>query len=109
MLEGCVPWPDELAERYRASGLWEGLSVFEMVERTAAREPDRIALVHDSRRVSYAGLVAMATRLAVGFADLGVRPLDRVVVQLPNGLDFVFVYLALCRLGAIPVMALRAH
>jgi 2,3-dihydroxybenzoate-AMP ligase len=30
-------------------------------------------------------------------------------MQLPNGLDFVFVYLALCRVGAIPVMALRAH
>jgi 2,3-dihydroxybenzoate-AMP ligase len=109
MLDGCVPWPDELAARYRAAGLWEGVTIFEMVERSAARAPEAIAVVHGERRISYAALVATAERLGAGFWALGVRPLDRVVVQLPNGLDFVFVYLALVRIGAIPVMALRAH
>jgi 2,3-dihydroxybenzoate-AMP ligase len=32
-----------------------------------------------------------------------------VVVQLPNVPEFVYTYLALVRIGAIPVMALRAH
>ena len=109
MLEGCVPWPEALAARYRADGVWEGLTIFEMVERTAARVPSKTAVVHDGRRVSYAELVANSARLAEGLFGLGLRPLDRVVMQLPNGLDFVFVYLALCRIGAIPVMALRAH
>jgi 2,3-dihydroxybenzoate-AMP ligase len=109
MLEGCVPWPEALAARYRAEGLWEGLTIFEMVERTAASVPDKTAVVHDARRVSYAELIATSGRLADGLYRLGIRPLDRVVMQLPNGLDFVYVYLALCRVGAIPVMALRAH
>ncbi|MEP7056947.1 MAG: AMP-binding protein [Caldimonas sp.] len=109
MLDGCVPWPEDLAARYRDAGLWEGLTIFEMVERTAARMPEKIAVVHQASRVSYAALVANSSRLADGFFALGIRPLDRIVVQLPNGLDFVYVYLALARLGAIPVMALRAH
>ena len=109
MLEGCVPWPQALAARYRADGVWEGLTIFEMVERTARRLPDKTAVVHDAHRISYAELIATSTRLADGLYRLGIRPLDRVVTQLPNGLDFVFVYLALCRVGAIPVMALRAH
>ena len=109
MLEGCVPWPQALAARYRAEGVWEGFTIFEMVERTAARVPDKTAVVHDARRISYAELVATSARLASGLHRLGIRPLDRIVMQLPNGLDFVFFYLALCRLGAIPVMALRAH
>jgi 2,3-dihydroxybenzoate-AMP ligase len=109
MLEGCVPWPEALAARYRADGVWEGLTIFEMVERTARRLPDKTAVVHDAHRISYAELIATSTRLADGLYRLGIRPLDRVVMQLPNGLDFVFVYLALCRVGAIPVMALRAH
>ena len=109
MLEGCVPWPESLAARYRADGVWEGLTIFEMVERTAARVPDKTAVVHDGRHVSYAELIAKSARLADGLFRLGIRPLDRVVMQLPNGLEFVFVYLALCRIGAIPVMALRAH
>jgi len=109
MLEGCVPWPESLAARYRAEGVWEGLTIFEMVERTATRVPEKTAVVHDGRRVSYAELVAKSARLADGLFRLGIQPLDRVVMQLPNGLEFVFVYLALCRIGAIPVMALRAH
>ena len=109
MLEGCIPWPEDLAARYRAAGLWEGLTIFEMVARTAAGVPEKTAVVHEKRRVSYAELVATADRLGAAFWELGIRPLDRVVVQLPNGLDFVFVYLALTRIGAIPVMALRAH
>jgi 2,3-dihydroxybenzoate-AMP ligase len=109
MLEGCVPWPEALAARYRADGVWEGLTIFEMVERTARRLPDKTAVVHDAHRISYAELIATSARLADGLYRLGIRPLDRVVMQLPNGLDFVFVYLALCRVGAIPVMALRAH
>ena len=109
MLDGCVPWPADLAARYRAAGLWEGLTIFEMVERTAAGAPEKIAVVHEDRRISYAELVSTAAHLGAAFWRLGIRRLDRVVVQLPNGLDFVYVYLALTRIGAIPVMALRAH
>jgi 2,3-dihydroxybenzoate-AMP ligase len=109
MLEGAVPWPEELAARYRATGLWQGITIFEMVERTAAAAPDKTAVVFGEKRLSYAELIASATELAARLHALGIRPLDRVVVQLPNGLDFVRIYLALCRFGAIPVMALRAH
>ena len=109
MLHGCVPWPEDLAAQYRASGVWEGLTVFERVARSAASRPDHVAVVHAGRRVAYAQLVETAERLAANLHGLGLRALDRVVVQLPNGLDFVLVYLALCRIGAVPVMALRAH
>ena len=48
-------------------------------------------------------------RLACGFLESGIRPQDRVVVQLPNVPAFVYTYFALTRIGAIPVTALRAH
>jgi 2,3-dihydroxybenzoate-AMP ligase len=108
-LAGFVPWPDALAQRYRALGLWQGRTLFETVAAAAARTPRKTAVVHAGTRVDYATLVADSERLAAGLYDLGLRALDRVVVQLPNGLDFVRTYLALCRIGAIPVMALRAH
>jgi 2,3-dihydroxybenzoate-AMP ligase len=108
-LAGFVPWPDELAQRYRALGLWEGRTVFETLVATAARTPRKTAVVHAGTRVDYATLADESERLAAGLYQIGLRALDRVVVQLPNGLDFVRTYLALCRIGAIPVMALRAH
>ena len=109
MLDGCTPWPEELARRYRARGLWEGATIAGVFARTAARRPGHTALVHGGERISYAALERTANRLACGFLEAGVRPLDRVVVQLPNTPAFVTTYFALVRIGAIPVTALRAH
>lgn len=80
-----------------------------MVARTAARVPHRTAVVAGDHRIDYASLVAEVDTLAGALLASGLRPGDRVVVQLPNIVEFVVVYLALNRIGAIPVMALRAH
>ena len=109
MLQGCVPWPEKIVRRYTDGGLWEGLTVAEMVERTARRQPQKVAVVHGETRTTYDDLVRSAKRLARGLPELGLQPQDRVVVQLPNGLEFVSLYLALNYIGVIPVMALRAH
>jgi 2,3-dihydroxybenzoate-AMP ligase len=109
MLDGCTPWPADLARRYRTRGLWEGVTIAGMLARTAARRPAHPALVHGNERISYAALERTVARLACGFLESGIRPLDRVVLQLPNTPTFVYAYLALVRLGAIPVTALRAH
>ena len=109
MLKGCVPWPAEFARRYVEAGLWEGITVAEMVERTARRLPQKVAIVHGNERIAYEELIRSAKRLAIGLLRLGLKPQDRAVVQLPNRPEFVSLYLALNYIGVIPVMALRAH
>ncbi|SEA88528.1 (2,3-dihydroxybenzoyl)adenylate synthase [Variovorax sp. YR216] len=109
MLEGCVPWPAEAADKFRKLGLWEDITVAEMVDRTMRTMPDKTAVVFDDQRISYADLVRSSQRFALALLDLGLKPRDRVVMQLPNVPEFVVTYLALNRIGAIPVMALRAH
>lgn len=109
MLQGFVGWPEEAAQRYRAAGLWEGLTVAEMVARTARRRPNKVAVVYGERRITYEELIAQSRRLALGLLELGLEPLDRAVMQLPNLPEFVTTYLALNWIGVIPVMALRAH
>ncbi|MEO7246218.1 MAG: AMP-binding protein [Rubrivivax sp.] len=109
MLSGTVDWPPERAQRYRAEGWWDGTTLFDLLARAARRDPDKIALVAGERRIRYAELERDAARLAAQLLDIGIRPLDRVVMQLPNVPEFVVVYFALARIGAIPVMALRAH
>ena len=104
-----TPWPADLAARYREAGLWEGIGVAAMVARTAARFPGKTAVVAADRRLTYAALIEEVDTLAAAFLARGLRPGDRVVVQLPNIVEFVVVYLALNRINAIPVMALRAH
>jgi 2,3-dihydroxybenzoate-AMP ligase len=109
MLEGFVGWPEEAAQRYRDAGLWEGLTVAEMVARTARRQPGKVAVVYGDRRITYEELISESRRLALGLLELGLMPLDRAVMQLPNIPEFVTTYLALNWIGVIPVMALRAH
>jgi len=109
MLEGCVQWPASLADHYRARGWWEGITIPQLLERSAARLPAKTALVYGDRRLSYAELVAAYRRLACRFLAEGIQPGDRVLMQLPNGPEFVLAYFALTRIGAIPVTALRAH
>ena len=55
-LAGFVAWPDALAARYRALGLWEGRSVFETLAASAARAPRKTAVVHAGARLDYATL-----------------------------------------------------
>ena len=109
MLQGCVPWPDEFGDRYRREGLWDGSTLFDVLGRAAARWPHKPALVEGRRRLSYAALEHDALHLAARLRRLGLAPCDRVVMQLPNVIEFAVMYFALVRIGAIPVMALRAH
>ena len=109
MLDGCTPWPDDIAEKYRALGYWQGMTLADLLAQAVRRAPDRVAVVHGAERITYQALGDAADRLACGLLDAGIRPLDRVVVQLPNVPEFIYTYFALVRIGAIPVMALRAH
>ena len=109
MLAGCTPWPAAFASRYRARGWWQGITLWDMVAATIRRVPAHTALVAGDQRFTYAELGAAVEARAHGLVAAGIAPLERVVLQLPNGADFVFTYLALVRIGAIPVMALRAH
>jgi 2,3-dihydroxybenzoate-AMP ligase len=109
MLQGCATWPEESARRYRLQGYWADITLYDMLLRSVAAAPDRIALVQDKRRLTYAELRIAIDRLAGCLIDLGFRPLDRVVFQLPNSIDFVIALFALLRIGVIPVLALPAH
>ena len=78
-------------------------------DRYFAAHGERVALIAGAERITYAELRSRVLRLSLHLLDLGVRPLDRVLVQLPNVPEFVYLYFALERTGAIPIMALPSH
>ena len=107
--DGYVPFPEEFADAYRRAGYWEGRPLGELLRDAATRWPNRPALLHETGSISYEELDAEADRYAHGLLALGIRPGDRVVVQLPNVREFVLVLFGLLRAGAIPIMTLPAH
>lgn len=108
-LDGCTAWPAEEAERYRRKRYWQGRTLGELVDEWAARYGDREAIVAGEERVSYRELARRVNCLARSLLGLGLRPPERVLVQLPNVPEFIYLYYACAKVGLIPVMALPAH
>ncbi len=109
MLEGVVRFPPEFAARYRAKGYWENRSLRETFDGVFSKYAERLAVIDRDRYVTYAQINERATRLALNLLDEGLKPLDRIVIQLPNVAEFVYLYFALQKIGCIPIMALPTH
>jgi benzoate-CoA ligase family protein len=71
--------------------------------RLAAGEGERLALTGAAGEVSYAALYDQVCRVASGLRSLGLQPEQRLLMLMADSPDFVTVYLAAMRIGAIPV------
>jgi 2,3-dihydroxybenzoate-AMP ligase len=109
MLEGVVGFPPEFARRYRERGYWADKSLAEEFKVVFERYADRVALIDRERSITYAELDRLSSNLALNLLALGLNPLDRVVVQLPNVAEFVILYFGLQKIGCIPIAALPSH
>lgn len=71
--------------------------------RTLADKPALRVVPDDSpaETVTYAALEAVVQQTQAFLLGLGVKPGDRVALQLPKGLPFIYLHLATLRLGAI--------
>ncbi|WP_310628431.1 AMP-binding protein [Limnohabitans sp.] len=109
MLNGFVPFPPALAQQYREKGYWKDQSLAQEFDTVFHKFADRVALVDGDQQFTYAELDRLTTNLALNLLELGLKPLDRVVPTLPNVHEFVVLYFALQKIGAIPIAALVTH
>jgi long-chain acyl-CoA synthetase len=67
---------------------------------TAARLPDKPAVITEERTITYRELDRGANRVAAWVAAAGLERGDRVAVELPNGADAALAILGVLRSGA---------
>ncbi|MHB8667216.1 MAG: cyclohexanecarboxylate-CoA ligase [Burkholderiales bacterium] len=90
-----------------ARGYWHDKTINDELDACVARYPDKLALTAVQAesgkltRFTYRELAAMADRVAVGLARMGVGHHDVVSCQLPNWWQFTVTYLACSRIGAV--------
>ncbi|MGE4372798.1 MAG: long-chain fatty acid--CoA ligase [Xanthobacter sp.] len=77
--------------------------VFDLLQDAVARFPDRAAVDHAGRSLSYARLGALVNKAACGLQEMGVAKGTRVGLCLPNSLHFVVLYFAVLRAGGVVV------
>ena len=91
-MDGVVPFPPEFAERYRAAGYWRDRPLREVFSDWCGRYADRTALLDANRSVTFRELDARSTNLALNLLELGITPRDRLVVQMPNVIEFGYLH-----------------
>lgn len=80
-------------------------SICDTLRSTAARCPDREALVFGDLRLTYRQLDVEVERCASALVAAGTRPGDRVLLMAPNSDAFVIAAFAALRAGAVLVPA----
>ena len=109
MLEGFVPFPESFVKKYKERGYWIDKTLGEEFDEWVNRHRHRVALAYMGSYVSYSEMAEKVNRLSLHFIDLGLRPYDRIILQLPNEPEFVYCYFAAVKIGVIPILALPAH
>jgi len=109
LLEGCIPYEKEDADKYNRLRWWSGLTFGDVFDRATDIHPEKEAFVDLYSRLTYGEAREKTDKLAVGLMDLGIKPKDRVLLQLPNWNEFVFAFFALQKIGAITVLLIDRY
>ncbi len=72
-------------------------------ERITANFPDNTAIIFLGKGFSYFQLKELIYRFATALSELGVRPNDKVMIYLSNCPQWLIVFFATQKIGAIPV------
>jgi long-chain acyl-CoA synthetase len=79
------------------------MNLFELLERTAARLPQKPALIEDEVVVSYAELLGRVEELALALNGQSIGAGQRIGLAFPNSVAYVALTYALWRLGVVVV------
>jgi O-succinylbenzoate-CoA ligase len=77
--------------------------IFEMLQTTAQRLPDKTALICDEEVLSYQTFLDKVLSLAAQFQKMGVKKGDRVGLLFPNCTEMAIAYFACAAMGAVSV------
>jgi cyclohexanecarboxylate-CoA ligase len=90
-----------------SSGLWSNRLPIDHLDAALAAAPDRVAFVGWNSalsreiRLTYAELAARVDKVAMGLVECGIGKGDVVAFQLPNWWEFVALFFACNRIGAV--------
>jgi len=76
-------------------------NIFSAFEEVAKRRAQNTAIIYLGTRYSYLKLKDMAESLAAALGQIGIKPGQRIIIYLPNSIQWVVAWLGIQRAGAI--------
>lgn len=92
-----------LKESYIAENqnIWPQKTILNYLNDAIEKHPNKIAIIDNKNRYTYAELGKIVDRVALGLLELGIQKNDIVSIQLPNWNEFIILHYAITRVGAI--------
>lgn len=84
-------------------GTLENELTFTRFDRMVERFPDKAAVIYLGQRFSFSRLRDLGERFAGALVDLGVKKGDRVMIYIPNCIQWVIAFLGIQKIGAVIV------
>jgi long-chain acyl-CoA synthetase len=81
-------------------GLYD-YTLYNVFKRNARSDGNRLAFISGEEKVTYREVLEKVDRLAFGLSGIGLRKGDRIGVLAQNSLEYVYLYGAAAKLGAI--------
>ncbi len=75
----------------------------EFLARPARKHPDRIAIQGEPAAVRYGEVAELANRVGNALREWGCAPGDRILIALPDSLEFIAAFFGAAKIGAIAV------
>ncbi len=98
------PWLNHYETGVPEAIVYPPVPLFHLLRDTAARRPDRPALLFYGKAISYRDLDTQVNQFARVLLGLGLRRGDRVAVMLPNVPQCVIAYYGVLAAGGVVVM-----
>jgi long-chain acyl-CoA synthetase len=78
-------------------------NIFSAFKATAERRKDNTAVIYLGTRFSYLKIKDLVDRFAAALTDMGLKPGQKIIIYIPNGVQWVVAWLGIQKIGAVCV------
>jgi 2,3-dihydroxybenzoate-AMP ligase len=108
-IEGFTEYRKEDRELYNLRRWWLGMTWGDMLDKATDLYPEKIGLVDGTGSYTYRELRQRVDRLAISLMDLGIKPLDWILLQFPNWHEYIEAFFAAQKIGALTLLLIPRH
>lgn len=94
---------------YQVIDGWNKGNITDEMLKWCEKFSDSTCVIYKNNIITYSKIGELIKKTSVGLLNRGIKPKDKVVLQLPNNVNFILCFFGLMKIGAIPIMALPAH
>jgi long-chain acyl-CoA synthetase len=97
MAKNFNAWPDQWPKSLN----YPEQAVFSFLDQTAARVPNRLAIIFGGMELTYGELKDLSDRFANALISMGLKNGEKVAIHLPNCPQFAIAYYGALKAGAV--------